>query len=93
MTDLSAACWLTAVLALSPFHSLKIPQRGLQTFREQEQTQISSINVYYDLTNISDILGSFPGGGKVFVLSIKCRPALGPTHSPVQWALAGLAIS
>jgi hypothetical protein len=29
---------------------------------------------------------SIPGRGKIFLFSTTCRPALGPTQPPIQWA-------
>jgi hypothetical protein len=31
--------------------------------------------------------GSIPGKGKIYFFSIKHRPALGPTQTPVNWIL------
>jgi hypothetical protein len=34
---------------------------------------------------------SSPGRGKIFLLSTSSRPALGPTHSPIEWVPGALS--
>jgi hypothetical protein len=35
--------------------------------------------------------GLIPRGGKIFLLSVTSKPALGPTHPPIQWVSGALS--